>query len=110
MVVILHLTATLILLHLLFFLMIRRPPRSTLFPYTTLFRSAGLHLLVRYQGMQLRDQLLVAHFQLSYPTLLLHQRHILIPEFHLQPSTLTGHQQLMALELTLPLTLVLQLH
>src|SRR2546427_12356560 len=25
-----------------FFLMIRRPPRSTLFPYTTLFRSAGL--------------------------------------------------------------------
>src|SRR5258706_14623665 len=25
-----------------FFLMIRRPPRSTLFPYTTLFRSKGL--------------------------------------------------------------------
>src|SRR3712207_7046189 len=24
-----------------FFLMIRRPPRSTLFPYTTLFRSDG---------------------------------------------------------------------
>src|SRR5476651_2863130 len=24
-----------------FFLMIRRPPRSTLFPYTTLFRSSG---------------------------------------------------------------------
>src|SRR2546430_10914168 len=35
---------------LFFFLMIRRPPRSTLFPYTTLFRSqlagadAGAHL------------------------------------------------------------------
>src|SRR3989454_8102029 len=29
---------------LIFFLMIRRPPRSTLFPYTTLFRS---HLLRR---------------------------------------------------------------
>src|SRR5271170_8408653 len=29
-----------------FFLMIRRPPRSTLFPYTTLFRSdEGLRLL-----------------------------------------------------------------
>src|SRR3712207_9158428 len=28
-----------------FFLMIRRPPRSTLFPYTTLFRS-GLELAV----------------------------------------------------------------
>src|SRR5215471_13591800 len=27
---------------IVFFLMIRRPPRSTLFPYTTLFRSAGL--------------------------------------------------------------------
>src|SRR3712207_7270570 len=32
--------------HYFFFLMIRRPPRSTLFPYTTLFRSrpAGLKL------------------------------------------------------------------
>ena len=29
----------------LFFLMIRRPPRSTLFPYTTLFRSAALATL-----------------------------------------------------------------
>src|SRR5260370_26860174 len=28
-----------------FFLMIRRPPRSTLFPYTTLFRSATVELL-----------------------------------------------------------------
>src|SRR3990167_5455567 len=27
-----------------FFLMIRRPPRSTLFPYTTLFRSPAGHL------------------------------------------------------------------
>src|SRR6266571_1261302 len=26
-----------------FFLMIRRPPRSTLFPYTTLFRSRARH-------------------------------------------------------------------
>src|SRR2546427_9127326 len=29
------------LMLLFFFLMIRRPPRSTLFPYTTLFRSPG---------------------------------------------------------------------
>src|SRR2546430_11345117 len=28
-----------------FFLMIRRPPRSTLFPYTTLFRSRGRGLV-----------------------------------------------------------------
>src|SRR6266436_8356930 len=36
-----------------FFLMIRRPPRSTLFPYTTLFRSPGRKdrtLLVPRQG------------------------------------------------------------
>src|SRR5207245_11449410 len=30
-------------LFLFFFLMIRRPPRSTLFPYTTLFRSGLFH-------------------------------------------------------------------
>src|SRR2546430_3985632 len=29
-----------------FFLMIRRPPRSTLFPYTTLFRSSSLQMTV----------------------------------------------------------------
>src|SRR2546427_9442659 len=34
-----------------FFLMIRRPPRSTLFPYTTLFRSLDDQLIVR----RLRD-------------------------------------------------------
>src|SRR5229473_5972944 len=31
-----------VLIKAVFFLMIRRPPRSTLFPYTTLFRSARL--------------------------------------------------------------------
>src|SRR3712207_8189030 len=47
-----------------FLLMIRRPPRSTLFPYTTLFRSAEistgvgffdhlLHLLAHHSGMDL---------------------------------------------------------
>src|SRR3712207_7625953 len=30
---------------MLFFLMIRRPPRSTLFPYTTLFRSVRVKSL-----------------------------------------------------------------
>src|SRR5688572_33402250 len=34
-------TVALLVLSVLFFLMIRRPPRSTLFPYTTLFRSCG---------------------------------------------------------------------
>src|SRR2546430_10089312 len=47
--------------------MIRRPPRSTLFPYTTLFRSAprrmvrlGAQLLqLRFLGLQLRDRILL---------------------------------------------------
>src|SRR2546427_3727546 len=34
-----------------FFLMIRRPPRSTLFPYTTLFRSVPAAAVV-YDGAQ----------------------------------------------------------
>src|SRR3712207_9118024 len=33
-----------------FFLMIRRPPRSTLFPYTTLFRSPGADVVCRALG------------------------------------------------------------
>src|SRR5256885_10251360 len=33
-----------------FFLMIRRPPRSTLFPYTTLFRSQSLRRARRCCG------------------------------------------------------------
>src|SRR2546430_17657852 len=35
-------TATSTITFLFFFLMIRRPPRSTLFPYTTLFRSPSV--------------------------------------------------------------------
>ena len=34
-----HMILSVVLSCLFFFLMIRRPPRSTLFPYTTLFRS-----------------------------------------------------------------------
>src|SRR6266498_5156006 len=34
----------------IFFLMIRRPPRSTLFPYTTLFRSTWRCRIRRYGG------------------------------------------------------------
>src|SRR5690242_21074098 len=42
--VVLAVTFMLFLLSMFFFLMIRRPPRSTLFPYTTLFRSyTGLY-------------------------------------------------------------------
>src|SRR6476659_10943381 len=33
-----------------FFLMIRRPPRSTLFPYTTLFRSRRIGVRATFAG------------------------------------------------------------
>src|SRR3712207_7601949 len=36
--------------------MIRRPPRSTLFPYTTLFRSNTAHLKVVPETRELRDR------------------------------------------------------
>src|SRR3712207_7169665 len=44
-----------------FFLMIRRPPRSTLFPYTTLFRSAiplvaSVQVLVRELWVERMDE------------------------------------------------------
>src|SRR3712207_7329481 len=42
--------------------MIRRPPRSTLFPYTTLFRSCACH--TRYRT-----------YAVSYPYILAHPRH-----------------------------------
>src|SRR5438105_5991485 len=42
---------TLCSLYLFFFLMIRRPPRSTLFPYTTLFRSARFAHAVSTPGV-----------------------------------------------------------
>src|SRR3989454_6241214 len=42
---------------LFFFLMIRRPPRSTLFPYTTLFRSR--HLALALEHMDLDGSLVI---------------------------------------------------
>src|SRR5256885_13289538 len=38
-----------------FFLMIRRPPRSTLFPYTTLFRSLGFAWAAALAQLRLSD-------------------------------------------------------
>src|SRR6266516_3552966 len=49
-----------------FFLMIRRPPRSTLFPYTTLFRSTRLPTLV---AARLRHIPAVVHEQNAAPGL-----------------------------------------
>src|SRR5215217_8591957 len=54
-----------VIILIFFFLMIRRPPRSTLFPYTTLFRSgvrrASVRLHVeRGRSLALHDHRLVA--------------------------------------------------
>src|SRR5689334_25071747 len=48
-----------------FFLMLRRPPRSTLFPYTTLFRSRRLLIgfdVIAPLGAHLAAQLMPAQF------------------------------------------------
>src|SRR6266480_3851484 len=52
--------------YLLFFLMIRRPPRSTLFPYTTLFRSStGIicGVRIRHSAGEHRTRLTLANRQ-----------------------------------------------
>src|SRR2546427_11392663 len=61
--------------------MIRRPPRSTLFPYTTLFRSVVRSFAQRYPGTHislqtlgstpLREGLLHGHFDLVVSTMAL---------------------------------------
>src|SRR2546430_16742297 len=44
-----------------FFLMIRRPPRSTLFPYTTLFRSILMISSELPELLGMSDRILVMH-------------------------------------------------
>src|SRR2546430_12862979 len=84
---------------LYFFLMIRRPPRSTLFPYTTLFRSlhevVALHpVLVRRAVGEVRERRLAlrrrqdrkstrlnsSHSQISYAVFCLKKK----KKIHLQ--------------------------
>src|SRR3712207_7017193 len=45
-----------VVIWLIFFLMIRRPPRSTLFPYTTLFRSQWQQKLDSQGGEGRREE------------------------------------------------------
>src|SRR5947209_19750304 len=65
-----------------FFLMIRRPPRSTLFPYTTLFRSWGMPLMIP-NFSRLKDGI----FQEKHTTLPIHGFGRLLP------WTLTGQDE-----------------
>src|SRR6478672_12291145 len=52
-----------------FFLMIRRPPRSTLFPYTTLFRSEQCDHMLLIQQWVLRGAPEAAHTDVVRPVL-----------------------------------------
>src|SRR2546422_373958 len=61
--------------------MIRRPPRSTLFPYTTLFRSAGRILLHPLAGPDQRLVLVaLAQQPAELPRLLVDHRVLLTSE------------------------------
>src|SRR2546422_4180051 len=55
------------LAELFFFLMIRRPPRSTLFPYTTLFRSKRHALRLRGLGHDRKVAEIVHRVRLDGP-------------------------------------------
>src|SRR5258707_3643872 len=66
-----------------FFLMIRRPPRSTLFPYTTLFRSDGAQLVqpapdFHAHVVRLRRQLMNQHQRSEEHTSELQSRQYLV--------------------------------
>src|ERR1022692_4875270 len=56
--------------------MIRRPPRSTLFPYTTLFRSTHRYVAVLYQIGNYR--LCAVHAQLDRKSTRLNSTHLVI--------------------------------
>src|SRR2546430_5405681 len=79
-----------------FFLMIRRPPRSTLFPYTTLFRSnngvasmdshepdLGLLPSLAWKAWQDRKstRLNSSHSQISYAVFCLKKKKTLLAQF-----------------------------
>src|SRR2546430_11990857 len=93
---------------LFFFLMIRRPPRSTLFPYTTLFRSLQRQLDAEiaarhHQGVgHLQDfcedrkstRLNSSHSQISYAVFCLKKKNREIVDLHVQafpPETYQVH-------------------
>src|SRR2546430_11164585 len=78
-----------------FFLMIRRPPRSTLFPYTTLFRSVETCNVVVESGIKPagRDplsesidrkstRLNSSHSQISYAVFCLKKKKVVNPALH----------------------------
>src|SRR5216684_8310807 len=82
-----------------FFLMIRRPPRSTLFPYTTLFRSGQPHYLAgRFHRFTLRQKrvdrkstrLNSSHGYISYAVFCLKKKNKIISSSEHENNTKTN--------------------
>src|SRR2546426_6772971 len=91
-----------------FFLMIRRPPRSTLFPYTTLFRSSlpnlqrqfavpvtvGVFtvLVLLVAGDRKSTRLNSSHLVISYAVFCLKKKKICLPDSSISARcTIDGH-------------------
>src|SRR6267142_4763933 len=78
---------------LFFFLMIRRPPRSTLFPYTTLFRSApavrrdatraGVRRWSTGRPDRKSTRLNSSHMSISYAVFCLKKKKLIVLALHL---------------------------
>src|SRR6267378_619816 len=91
-----------------FFLMIRRPPRSTLFPYTTLFRSRRRRKRhrcseQRTRAWQRRDRkstrLNSSHVEISYAVFCLKKKKIVLTASFFSTFLLTFRQSLAVLAL-----------
>src|SRR3989337_4078534 len=77
-----------------FFLMIRRPPRSTLFPYTTLFRSGAARVEELHaspggchggRGDRKSTRLNSSHGSISYAVFCLKKKNNIVTRRALQP-------------------------
>src|SRR5690349_22403198 len=100
---------------MLFFLMIRRPPRSTLFPYTTLFRSCGERrdarrapsgpVCARCRPDRKSTRLNSSHVEISYAVFCLKKKNNETLELTLNPLALRGPYSIHPPPFYLPLPL-----
>src|SRR5688572_31692538 len=105
------------MLQISFFLMIRRPPRSTLFPYTTLFRSApprpgsggGRGVAPTGRSVPAPDRkstrLNSSHSQISYAVFCLKKKKQIIASSHLSNHPRHNLEMLQSASVLLPSTL-----
>ena len=70
--------------------MIRRPPRSTLFPYTTLFRSHGGYIYFCVEWAKLPEDYPITYAEKKTGVTLLHVRDVVIADLTVQGFQLDG--------------------